>query len=97
LVGLDWQLNNLKRKGLLQDADLASGRISMHDLYLKFVTLEALGKLDGATNMLDWKWMLVNRDDGDLSKLEVILVGGCWQKISQLSICSENRAPIWDY
>jgi len=51
VVVLEWQLNSLKCKGLLQDADLALGRITMHDLYNEFVTLEALGKSNLAIEM----------------------------------------------
>ena len=43
---MEWLLDRLKRRGLLQDVDLASRRVSMHDLYREFAELVVRGKLD---------------------------------------------------
>jgi hypothetical protein len=65
---LEWQLDHLKRRGLLQDVDLASGEVRMHDLYTEFAELEVRGKLDESTDLEKRRWGYV--DDGDLSELE---------------------------
>jgi hypothetical protein len=54
---LEWQLDRLKGKGLLQDVDLTSGVISVHDLYIEFVELELQGKLDESTDLKDRRWV----------------------------------------
>jgi hypothetical protein len=68
VVFLEWQLDHLKRRGLLQDVDLASGRVSMHDLYREFAEMEVRGKLDESRDLEKRKWGYV--DDGDVSELE---------------------------
>jgi hypothetical protein len=65
---LEWQLDCLKRRGLLQDVDLASGEVRMHDLYREFAELEVRGKLDKSADLEKRRWGYV--DDGDLSELE---------------------------
>ena len=39
------ELQELKDKGLLEDVDMGSGKVNMHDLYKEFAVLEAKGKL----------------------------------------------------
>jgi hypothetical protein len=65
---LEWQLDHLKRRGLLQDVDLASGEVRVHDLYREFAELEVRGKLDESTDL--GKRRLGYVDDGDRSELE---------------------------
>lgn len=81
------RLDNLRRKGLLQAADLSSGRISMHDLYREFAELEAKGKFGDGADMASRKWVYVGLDwGGDLSELEITPAGGCWSKLTRLWI-----------
>lgn len=44
------RLEHLKRKGLVQDVDLRSEEIIVHDLYLEFAELEAQGSFNESTN-----------------------------------------------
>jgi len=82
VVILKLQLDSLKGKGLLQDANLSLGRISMHDLYCEFVVLEAKGKLVEVEGIGNRRWVYIDFQDGDLSELEVTPIGGCWQNLA---------------
>jgi hypothetical protein len=90
---LEWQLDRLKGKGLLQDVDLTSGVISVHDLYIEFVELELQGKLDESTDLKDRRWVKIG--DGDqLTELERTPSGGCWQNLVRLGIHQDvNSRP----
>jgi hypothetical protein len=89
---LEWQLYCLNRRGLLQDADLASGRVSMHDLYREFAELEVRGELDESTDLERRRWGYL--DNRDLSELESTPSGRCWQKLIRLGICEEMFSPV---
>jgi hypothetical protein len=88
MLVLEWQFDRLKGKGLVQDGDLTSGRISMHDLYIEFAKLEVQGKLDESTDLGDRKWVQIRNGD-QLTGLERRPSGGCWQKLDRLSICQD--------
>jgi hypothetical protein len=81
---LEWQLDHLKGRGLLQDVDLASGEVRMHDLYREFAELEVRGKLDESTDLEKRRWGYV--DDGDLSELESSPCVGLSHKLTRLNI-----------
>jgi hypothetical protein len=81
---LEWQLDHLKRRGLLQDVDLASEEVRMHDLYREFAELEVRGKLDESTDLEKRRWGYV--DDGDLSELESSPSVGLSHKLIRLRI-----------
>jgi len=51
LLVLEWQLENLKQKGLLQDVDLETREISMYDLYFEFAELEAKGSFNKSRDL----------------------------------------------
>jgi hypothetical protein len=89
---LEWQLDHLKRRGLLQDVDLASGRVRMHDLYWEFAYLEVRGKLDESTDLEKRRWGYV--DDGDLSELESSPSVGLSHKLIRLRIEFGRAANI---
>jgi hypothetical protein len=82
---LVWQLDRLKGTGLLQDVDLTSGTISVHDLYIEFAALELQGKLDESTDLEDRRWMKIGNSD-QLTELERTPSGRCWQKLVRLGI-----------
>ena len=84
VVVLGWQLDLLKRKGLLQDVDLTSGRMSMHDLYMEFAVLEGEGKLDESADFEHRRCVTIW--NSDVTELERRPSGGCWQKLSRLGI-----------
>jgi hypothetical protein len=81
---LEWQLDCLKRRGLLQDVDLASGEVRMHDLYREFAELEVRGKLDESADLEKRRWVYV--DDGDLSELESSPSVGLSHKLIRLVV-----------
>jgi hypothetical protein len=99
---LEWQLDCLKRRGLLQDVDLASGEVRMHDLYREFAELEVRGKLDKSADLEKRRWGYV--DDGDLSELESSPSVGLSHKLIRLCIefgCSDITESLevinWQY
>jgi hypothetical protein len=100
---LKWQLDRLKRRGLLQDVDLTSGKVSMHDLYREFAELEVRGKLDESTDLEKRRWGYVDR--GDLLELESSPSVGLSHKLIRLVIqfgrsenCTESLEAInWQY
>jgi hypothetical protein len=89
---LEWQLDHLKRRGLLQDVDLASGRVRMHDLYRDFAKMEVRGKLDESTDLEKRRWGYV--DVGDLSELESSPSVGLSHQLIRLRIQFGRAAKI---
>jgi hypothetical protein len=89
---LEWQFDRLKGKGLLQDVDLTSGTISVHDLYIEFAELELQGKLDEATDLEHRRWVQIRNGD-QLTELERTPSGGCWQKLVRLRINQDDLPP----
>jgi hypothetical protein len=92
---LEWQLDRLKREGLLQDVDLTSGTISVHDLYIEFAELEVQGKLDESTDLEDRRCVQIRNGD-QLTGLDRTPSGGCWQKLDRLGIYQDHwgfRSP----
>jgi len=74
-VVVDWQLERLKRKGMLVEVDLNSKRISMHDLYREFAHLqEEGGSLNKSLEMLKGQWL--DADNGSLTEFESWIQSG---------------------
>jgi hypothetical protein len=94
VVVLEWQLDRLKEKGLLQDVDLSTGTINVHDLYYEFAQLELQGKLDEITDLEERRWMYIM--NGGFSMLESTPSGGCWQKLIRLGIEEKGSGPLPD-
>jgi len=84
VVVVEWQLEHLKRKGLLQDVDLRSKKVTIHDLYLEFTKLEAKGFFNDSTNLRERKWVYI--ENSDLTELKCKPKGGCWHKLIRLTI-----------
>ena len=76
---LEWQLDRLKARDLLQDVNLASWTTSniIHDLYQELAEVEG-DQLDESADLEKWRWTYV--DNGDLSKLERSPGRGCWHQ-----------------
>jgi hypothetical protein len=89
---LEWQLDRLKREGLLQDVDSTSGTISVHDLYIEFAELEVQGKLDESTDLEDRRCVQIRNGD-QLTGLDRTPSGGCWQKLDRLGIYQDH----WEF
>jgi len=81
---LEWQLEHLKQRSLLHDVDLRSERISMHDLYLEYAKLEAMGSFNESPNLRDWMWVYIK--NSDFIELESKPKGGCWYKLIRVTI-----------
>lgn len=90
-----YQLELSKRAGLLQDVDLRSNRIHMHDSYKEFVRLEMNGSADESTDLADRRW--VYKRNGDLSEFDRKPQGGCWQKLIRLAIIQWERSESLDH
>jgi hypothetical protein len=89
VLALVWQLDRLKGKGLLQDVDLRSGTISVHDLYIELANLEVQVKLNDSTDLEDRRWVKIRNGD-ELTEFDRTPSGGCWLKLDRLSISQDD-------
>jgi hypothetical protein len=78
----------LKEKGLLEDVDISSQKLFMHDLYREFAVMEAQGKLNSSSfNSRRWMYW-----DAHPSDLEMTPSGRCWENLIRVIIQQEYGA-----
>ncbi|KAG0592267.1 hypothetical protein M758_1G231600 [Ceratodon purpureus] len=77
------KLEELKGKGLLEDLDMESKSVYMHDLYFEFAVMESEGVLN-PTRFNDRKW--VYESSGCSTEIERTASGGCWENLLVLGV-----------
>ena len=90
---LELQLRRLKARGLLEDVDLASQTIRVHDLYFEFAKLESEGKLKAVDfDKHRWVWY----EDTFPSELEMTPFYTCWHNLTRLGIMAKSWSSWHD-
>jgi hypothetical protein len=84
---LELQLRRLKARGLLEDVNMDSQTIRVHDLYREFAKLESQGKLDKSADLGKRRWVWC--EDASPAELEVTPSHHCWQNLTRICIKDE--------
>ena len=89
-VMLEMQFQYLKRRGLLEDVDMTSQRVYVHDLYREFAELESKGKLNESADFEKRKW--VYYENAYPAELEMTPSHRCWQNLIRVAILKSESS-----
>lgn len=85
---LEWQLERLKDKALLEDVDIKSGRSRPR------ICIFAQGKLDKAARFKDRRWVYVI---DHVTELDSTPSGRCWENLTRVRVQEDYKLRLFSH